>query len=282
MKSLYVIKIGGNVIDDPESLKNFLSDFAELKGHKILIHGGGKIASKLSEDLGIKPQLIQGRRVTDGESLKVVTMVYAGLINKNIVAGLQQHKCNAIGLSGADGNMIRATRRLPQKVLSSVEPARAGTDGDLGEVVDYGFVGDLDDSSVDTKAVHKLLEADFTPVFSAITHDGEGQLLNTNADTIASVLAVSMAKLYDTSLIYCFEKAGVLSDIKDEGSRISSIEPEYYNELKRQGIISDGMIPKLDNAFEAIRNGLKEVCIGKADALSQLKEKNFGTRLIIR
>ncbi len=274
MKSLYVIKIGGNVIDDPESLKNFLSDFAELKGHKILIHGGGKIASKLSEDLGIKPQLIQGRRVTDGESLKVVTMVYAGLINKNIVAGLQQHKCNAIGLSGADGNMIRATRRLPQKVLSSVE--------DLGEVVDYGFVGDLDDSSVDTKAIHKLLEADFTPVFSAITHDGEGQLLNTNADTIASVLAVSMAILYDTSLIYCFEKAGVLSDIKDEGSRISSIDPEYYNELKRQGIISDGMIPKLDNAFEAIRNGLKEVCIGKADALSQLKEKNFGTRLIIR
>lgn len=274
MKSLYVIKIGGNVIDDPESLKNFLSDFAELKGHKILIHGGGKIASKLSEDLGIKPQLIQGRRVTDGESLKVVTMVYAGLINKNIVAGLQQNKCNAIGLSGADGNMIRATRRLPQKVLSSVE--------DLGEIVDYGFVGDLDDSSVDTKAIHKLLEADFTPVFSAITHDGEGQLLNTNADTIASVLAVSMAKLYDTSLIYCFEKAGVLSDIKDEGSRISSIDPEYYNELKRQGIISDGMIPKLDNAFEAIRNGLKEVCIGKADALSQLKEKNFGTRLIIR
>ncbi len=274
MKSLYVIKIGGNVIDDPESLKNFLFDFAELKGHKILIHGGGKIASKLSEDLGIKPQLIQGRRVTDGESLKVVTMVYAGLINKNIVAGLQQHKCNAIGLSGADGNMIRATRRLPQKALSSGE--------DLGEAVDYGFVGDLDDSSVDTKAVHKLLEADFTPVFSAITHDGEGQLLNTNADTIASVLAVSMAKLYDTSLIYCFEKAGVLSDIKDEGSRISSIDPQYYSELKRQGIISDGMIPKLDNAFEAIRNGLKEVCIGKADALSQLKEKNFGTRLIIR
>ena len=274
MKSLYVIKIGGNVIDDPESLKRFLSDFAELKGHKILIHGGGKIASKLSEDLGIKPQLIQGRRVTDGESLKVVTMVYAGLINKNIVAGLQQHKCNAIGLSGADGNMIRATRRLPQKVLSSGE--------DLGEAVDYGFVGDLDGSSVDTKAVHKLLEAGFTPVFSAITHDGGGQLLNTNADTIASVLAVSMAGLYDTSLIYCFEKAGVLRDIKDEGSRISSIDPGYYNELKRQGIISDGMIPKLDNAFEAIRNGLKEVCIGKADALSQLKEKNFGTRLIIR
>lgn len=274
MKSLYVIKIGGNVIDDPESLKNFLSDFAELKGHKILIHGGGKIASKLSEDLGIKTRLIQGRRVTDGESLKVVTMVYAGLINKNIVAGLQQNKCNAIGLSGADGNMIRATRRLPQKVLSSGE--------DLGEAVDYGFVGDLDDSSVDTKAVHKLLDAGFTPVFSAITHDGEGQLLNTNADTIASVLAVSMAKLYDTSLIYCFEKAGVLSDIKDESSRISSIDPEYYNELKREGIISDGMIPKLDNAFEAIRNGLKEVCIGKADALSLLKEKNFGTRLIIR
>ena len=283
MNSLYIIKIGGNVIDDTESLKKFLSDFAELKGYKILIHGGGKIATKLSEDLGIKPQMIQGRRVTDGESLKVVTMVYAGLINKNIVAGLQQEKCNAIGLAGADGNMIRATRRLPQKVLSSGgEPARAGTDGDLGEAVDFGFVGDLDESSVDAEAIQRLLEAGFIPVFSAITHDGKGQLLNTNADTIASVLAIAMAKIYSTSLIFCFEKNGVLKDVNDEGSVIKRIDPDHYNELKQQGIISDGMIPKLDNAFEAIKKGLKEVYIGKADALPLLKEQNFGTRLIIR
>lgn len=269
MKTLFVIKIGGNVIDHPENLEKFLSDFARLEGYKILVHGGGKIASKLSLDLGIKPQLIQGRRVTDGESLKVVTMVYAGLINKNIVAGLQQDKCNAIGLSGADGNIIRARRRPPVEVA-------------LGENVDYGFVGDLNESSVDTAALGKLLESGFTPVFSAITHDGKGQLLNTNADTIASVMAVSMSKIYDTSLIYCFEKAGVLKDVNDEDTLIKSIDPHYYSELKRQEIISDGMIPKLDNAFEAINMGLKEVWIGKADALPLLKEQNFGTRLIIK
>lgn len=282
MSSLHIIKIGGNVIDTPDSLERFLTDFSELEGYKILIHGGGKIATKLSEDLGIRSQMIEGRRITNAESLRVVTMVYAGLINKNIVASLQGKNCNAIGLAGADGNMIRATRRLPQKVLSSGEPARAGTDGDLGEAVDFGFVGDLDESSVDAPAIQKLLEAGFTPVFSAITHDGNGQLLNTNADTIASVLAIAMAGLYSTSLIYCFEKSGVLRDVNDEGSVIKTIGPDYYKELKEQGIISKGMIPKLDNAFDAIQKGLKEVCIGKADALPLLKEQSFGTRLIIR
>jgi len=204
----------------------------------------------------------------------VVCMVYAGLINKNIVAGLQQHKCNAIGLSGADGNMIRATRRLPQKILSSGE--------DLAEAVDYGFVGDLDESSIDHQGLRKLLEAGFIPVFSAITHDGKGQLLNTNADTIASAISVAMSKDYETSLIFCFEKAGVLMDVEDEDSVIRSIDPHYYDELKRQGIINDGMIPKLDNAFEAINKGLKEVCIGKADALPHLNNEKFGTRLISR
>ncbi|MDP3467647.1 MAG: acetylglutamate kinase [Daejeonella sp.] len=274
MKSLKVIKIGGNVIDNPDSLQQFIADFAMLQGHKILVHGGGKIATKIAEDLGIKSKMVEGRRITDGESLKVVTMVYAGLINKNIVAGLQSENCNAIGLSGADGNMIRATRRLPQKVLSSGE--------DLGEAVDYGFVGDLDESSIDRRGLYKLLEAGFTPVFSAITHDGKGQLLNTNADTIASAISIAMSKEYETSLIFCFEKAGVLMDIEDEGSVIRSIDPHYYNELKRQGIINDGMIPKLDNAFEAINKGLKEVCIGKADALANLNNENFGTRLISR
>jgi acetylglutamate kinase len=271
MKSLYVIKVGGNVIDSPENLQSFLSDFAALKGYKILIHGGGKIATKLSLDLGMTSKLIEGRRVTDAETLKVVTMVYAGLINKNITATLQQENCNAIGLTGADGNFIRAKRRPVVTVYSEEK----GTDIH----VDYGFVGDLDDTSVDSEALNKLLESGFTPVFSAITHNGKGQLLNTNADTIASVLAVSMARLYETSLIYCFEKAGVLMDVDDERSLIRSIDLPYYNELKQQGIINEGMIPKLDNAFEAIKQGLKEVCIGKSDSLSLLNEHNFGTRL---
>lgn len=273
MKSLYVIKIGGNVIDDSSNLKKFLSDFAGLKGHKILIHGGGKIATKLASDLGIHSQMIEGRRVTDAESLKVVTMVYAGLLNKNIVAGLQQQKCNAIGLSGADGNLIRAKRRPLKEVFSA----------EMNENirVDYGFVGDLKEDSIDHQGLSKLLEAGFTPVFSAITHDGEGQLLNTNADTIASAIAIAMSANYETSLIYCFEKAGVLRDVNDEASLIKTIDPSAYHEYKRQGIISDGMIPKLDNAFDAINQGLKDVYIGKADALSQLNQQNFGTRLSI-
>jgi acetylglutamate kinase len=271
MKPLYVVKIGGNVIDNPENLKSFLSDFAALNGYKILIHGGGKIATKLSLDLGLKSRMIEGRRVTDGEALKVVTMVYAGLVNKNIVAALQNDQCNAIGLTGADGNFIRAKRRPVVKVYSEEKGTNIN--------VDYGFVGDLDENSVDSKAIFKLLEAGFTPVFSAITHDGKGQLLNTNADTIASVLAVSMSGFYETSLIYCFEKAGVLMNVEDDKSLIKSIDPPYYHELKRQGIINEGMIPKLDNAFEAIEKGLKEVCIGKSDSLTSLNEHNFGTRL---
>jgi len=273
MKSLNVIKIGGNVIDHPENLKKFLADFAGLKGYKILVHGGGKIATKLAADLGIRSQMVEGRRVTDSESLKIVTMVYAGLLNKNIVAGLQQEGCNAIGLSGADGNIIRAKRRPLKEVFSP----------EKGEniYVDYGFVGDLNEDSVDHSGLGNLLEAGFIPVFSAITHDGEGQLLNTNADTIASAIAVAMAGKYETSLIYCFEKAGVLRDVNDEDSLIKTIDPHAYSEYKRQGIISEGMIPKLDNAFEAINQGLKHVFIGKADALSQLNEHNFGTRLSI-
>ena len=271
MNILHVIKIGGNVIDDPAQLESFLSDFADLKGNKILIHGGGKIATKLSKDLGIESELIEGRRITDAETLNVVVMVYAGLINKKIVASLQKLNCNAIGLAGADGNIIRATKRPLRKVLSFGE--------DLGEAIDYGFVGDLDDSSVDAQAIYKLVQAGFTPVFSAITHDGNGQLLNTNADTIASVIAVSMSGLYTTSLVYCFEKSGVLKDVNDESSLIKNINEEEYKELKKAGVIHSGMIPKLDNAFEAIGKGLGEVCIGKADALPHLKDKTFGTRL---
>lgn len=260
-KSLYVIKIGGNVIDNSENLYHFLKDFEALDGFKILVHGGGKVATQIAGDLGIEAKLVDGRRITDIETLKVVTMVYGGLINKNIVAQLQRFGNNAIGLTGADGNFIRAKKR-PVKTI------------------DYGFVGDIDENSINPENISRLMEAGFTPVFCAITHDGEGQLLNTNADTIASALAVSLSSLYETTLIYCFEKKGVLQDIDDEDSLIREINPVHYEELKVQRIIHSGMLPKLDNAFTAISCGVKAVIIGKSDDLGQLKEnKPFGTRL---
>jgi acetylglutamate kinase len=259
--SLHIIKIGGNVIDNSENLYYFLKDFTALDGYKILVHGGGKVATQLSETMGIEPKLVDGRRITDIETLRIVTMVYGGLINKNIVAQLQRFGNNAIGLTGADGNFIR-TKKRPVKTI------------------DYGFVGDIDENSIDSQNIRKLLEADFTPVFCAITHDGDGQLLNTNADTIASALAVSLAKLYETTLIYCFEKKGVLQDINDEDSLIREIDPERYEELKKQQIIHSGMLPKLDNAFTAINCGVKAVIIGHANELGQIKQKQaFGTRL---
>src|SRR5580704_13093055 len=233
MQSLHIIKIGGNVIDNSENLYHFLKDFTALPGNKILVHGGGKVATQLSETLGIEPKLVDGRRITDIETLRVVTMVYGGLINKNIVAQLQRFGTNAIGLTGADGNFIR-TKKRPVKTI------------------DYGFVGDMDEKSIDPKSIEKLMEAGFTPVFCAITHDGEGQLLNTNADTIASALAMSLADLYETTLIYCFEKKGVLQDIDDDGSIIRELDPVRYEELKKKQIIHSGMLPKLDNAFTAI------------------------------
>lgn len=260
-KDLYVIKIGGNVIDNSENLYRFLKDFTALPGKKILVHGGGKVATQLSETLGIEPKLVDGRRITDIETLRVVTMVYSGLINKNMVAQLQRFGTNAIGLTGADGDFIRAKKR-PVKTI------------------DYGFVGDLDDNSINPKNVSRLMEAGFTPVFCALTHDGEGQLLNTNADTIASALAVALAKDYHTTLIYCFEKKGVLKDIDDEDSLINEISPRYYEELKGQKVIHSGMLPKLDNAFNAIACGVKEVIIGHARDLGTLiTELPFGTRL---
>jgi acetylglutamate kinase len=258
---LHVIKIGGNVIDNSENLHRFLKDFAALEGYKILVHGGGKVATQLSATLGIEAKLVDGRRITDIETLRVVTMVYAGLINKNIVASLQWVGCNAIGLTGADGNFIRAKKR-PVKTI------------------DYGFVGDIDEHSINPENVSKLMEAGFVPVFSALTHDGMGQLLNTNADTIASALAVALANLYETTLIYCFEKKGVLQDIDDEDSLIRDIDPVRYEELKKQQIIAGGMLPKLDNAFSAVACGVKAVIIGHADELGNINtNKTFGTRL---
>ena len=260
-QELHIIKIGGNVIDNSESLHHFLKDFTALEGYKILVHGGGKVATQLSETLGIEPKLVDGRRITDIETLRVVTMVYGGLINKNIVAQLQRFGTNSIGLTGADGNFIR-TKKRPVKTI------------------DYGFVGDIDEKSINSDSLKNLLEAGFTPVFCAITHDGEGQLLNTNADTIASALAVALSELYETTLIYCFEKKGVLHDINDEESVIRGIDPERYEELKKQQIIHSGMLPKLDNAFTAINCGVKAVIIGHSDDLGRLQKKEpFGTRL---
>jgi len=260
MKPLYVIKIGGNVIDNSENLHYFLNDFASLDGYKILIHGGGKIATDLSHTLGIEPKMVDGRRITDIETLRVVTMVYAGLINKNIVAQLQRYSCNAIGLTGADANLIRATRR-PVKDI------------------DYGFVGDLNPNSVDSQKLAALLATGVVPVFSAITHDGEGQLLNTNADTIASSIAVSMSELYKTSLVYCFEKKGVLRDVNSDDSVIREISSSEFEGLKADNVIAGGMLPKLENAFKAINSGVSEVYIGKSDELPYLNEQLFGTRL---
>lgn len=261
MKKLSVIKIGGNVIDNSEKLHQFLLDFTSIPGDKILIHGGGKIATELSASLRIEAKMVDGRRITDIETLRVVTMVYAGLINKNMVAQLQAKGCNAIGLTGADGNMIQAVKRPVKEI-------------------DYGFVGDLDASSVSTKTLDSLLKAGLVPVFCAITHDGNTQLLNTNADTIASAVAVAMSSLYETSLIYCFEKRGVMRDIDDDNSLVTEVKMEEFDTLKNEGVVSGGMIPKLHNAFEAIRSGVAAVYIGKADELPQINEGNFGTRLI--
>src|ERR1700709_355465 len=260
-QQLHIIKIGGNVIDNSENLYHFLKDFTALDGYKILVHGGGKVATQLSETLGIEPKLVDGRRITDIETLRVVTMVYGGLINKNIVAQLQRYGNNAIGLTGADGDFIR-TKKRPVKTI------------------DYGFLGDIDENSIKTQNIISLMVAGFTPVFCALTHDGEGQLLNTNADTIASALAVALSSLYETTLIYCFEKKGVLKDIDDEDSLIREISPAHYEELKTQRIIHSGMLPKLDNAFTAISCGVKAVIIGHSDDLGKLKNKEpFGTFL---
>ncbi|WP_370632811.1 acetylglutamate kinase [Pedobacter sp. MC2016-14] len=262
MKSqLTVIKIGGNVIDNSEKLHQFLLDFTALPGQKILIHGGGKIATELGLSLGIEAKMVEGRRITDIETLRIVTMVYAGLINKNMVAQLQAKGCNAIGLTGADGNIVKAVKR-PVKDI------------------DYGFVGDLDVSSVSSATLGQLLNAGLVPVLCAITHDGDTQLLNTNADTIASAVAVAMSDLYDTRLVYCFEKKGVLSDVDDDSSLVPEIRMNEFEGLKAEGVVSGGMIPKLHNAFEAIKSGVTEVYIGKADELVQINEGGFGTRLI--
>ena len=264
---LSIIKIGGNIIDDENRLAAFLDAFAALPGKKILVHGGGLLATRVAEGLGIRQQLVDGRRITDAETLNVVTMVYAGAINKNIVARLQARNCPAIGLTGADGNAILSHKRTHPTLDAPPHPT-----------IDYGYVGDVD--SVSTPLLAHLLLLDQVLVFAPITHDGKGQLLNTNADTIAQELAGALSADFDVTLIYSFEKAGVLLDPQDEDSVIPCITPSSYQDLKTRNIIFAGMIPKLDNAFTAVHNGVKKVIIGKAEQLPRLLTGETGTTIL--
>lgn len=261
MKKLHVIKIGGNVIDDPKQLGAFLKDFSAIKELKILVHGGGKLATEMATNLGIKQTMIDGRRVTDAETLKVAVMVYAGLINKTIVAKLQAEQCNAMGFCGADGNLIRSKKREHPEI-------------------DFGFVGDIIPDGIDAKQFEKLLNAGIVLVMAPITHDGMGNLLNTNADTMATKIASALTVAFDATLTFCFEKNGVLKDIENDESFISSLNKENYLKLKSEGIISKGMIPKLDNAFDAIENGVKHVAICHAQNISSVTTQIKGTQLI--
>jgi acetylglutamate kinase len=249
MNKLYVIKIGGNILDDEPALQSFLKDFALIQAPKILIHGGGTIATKIGDQLGIESKYAKGRRITDAPTLGLVTMVYGGLLNKQLVAQLQQHGCNAMGFTGADGNLIKAVRR----------PVRD---------IDYGFVGDITPESVNSSLLYFLLKQNVIPIFAPLTHN-EGTLLNTNADTIASVISISLSKHFDVRLIYCFEKKGVLKDVSDEGSVIHSLDKVLYSKYLQEGSFHDGILPKLENAFTAIDSGVKEVLIGDAKNLSR-------------
>ena len=258
MESLKIIKIGGNIVDNPAALDKFLGEFAALEGAKILIHGGGKIATKISAALDIETTMIEGRRVTDRETLGVVTMVYCGLINKKIVAKSFSLGAKAWGVCGADANLIPATKRIA---------------GD----VDYGFVGDVVVEHINTEAFESILKLGYNPIVAPITMDADGQLLNTNADTIAQSIAVAMSKKYEVELIYIFEKAGVLMDIEDQDSLIETITKQSYQTLKSKGIVTDGMLPKLDNAYLAIEAGVREVVI--CNSLATTNGKLGGTTI---
>ena len=258
MNELLIIKIGGQVIDDPQTLDRFLKELAGIETPCILIHGGGKLATRLCERLGIEAKMIEGRRITDAATLEIVTMVYGGLINKQIVAALQARGKNAIGLTGADGDLIRSKKRVHA-------------------TIDYGFVGDITQVNID--AFEKIIGHGQIPVIAPLTHDGNGQILNTNADTMAQSVAVALSRTFQTTLVFGFEKAGVLRDRSDESSVISRMSRSEYKTLKEKGTVNEGMIPKLDNAFQAIDAGVSRVVIGKADRLSELLNGNSGTTL---
>lgn len=255
MKKLTIIKVGGKIVEDPQILQDFLQDFAKIEGLKVLIHGGGRSATQLSSRLGIESKMVNGRRVTDEETLKVVTMVYAGLVNKNIVAKLQALDVNALGLTGADLNYMRSEKRP------------------VGEV-DYGFVGDV--KEVQSSILANLIELGVVPVLAPLTHDKQGNMLNTNADTIAGEAAKALAKYFEVTLMFCFEKRGVLTDADNDNSVISEITRDSFAKYVTDGIIQRGMIPKLENAYEAIDAGVKEVIITQASNILT----GEGTRVI--
>ena len=259
MDKLFIIKIGGNILDDTNAQQLFLQKFAAVDSLKILVHGGGKIATSIGKQLGIEPNYINGRRITDEATIDLVTMVYGGLINKKLVAALQAMHCNAIGLTGADANIITAAKRPVAEI-------------------DYGFAGDISSSQLAVDSLQMFLDNNLVPVVAPLTHDGKGQLLNTNADTIASTLAIALSKQYDVRLIYCFEKKGVLENIEDETSVITLINKEKYLQLLQDKKLADGILPKIDNAFAAINSGVKEVLIGDAnDLLQNIKGHTIGT-----
>jgi acetylglutamate kinase len=257
MERLTIVKVGGKVVEEKDSLEQLLAQFSQIRGKRILVHGGGRLATSLAEKLGIETKMIEGRRITDAATLEVVTMVYAGLVNKNIVAGLQAKGCNAIGLTGADLNVIRAVKR-PVKTI------------------DYGYVGDI--MGVNTSELRILLNEEVVPVMAPITHDGHGQLLNTNADTIAADLAIELSNYYTVNLFYCFEKKGVLLNPEDENSVISELTYDRFKELQLDGVITEGMIPKLDNGFGAMKNGVSQVLITNPFLIAMGR----GTRLSLK
>ncbi|WP_136669134.1 acetylglutamate kinase [Flavobacterium sp. H122] len=256
---VHVIKIGGNIIDDTVKLDAFLNRFAKLEGPKILIHGGGKLATSLAKDLNIEQQIIDGRRITDTETLKVTAMVYAGLVNKTIVAKLQAKSCNAIGLSGVDGNIIQSVKRNHP-------------------TIDYGWVGDVE--SINAKFLQNLIDNGIVPVISPITHDGKGNLLNTNADTIATEVAMALAETNEVNLRFCFEKLGVLTNPDLDSSWLRVLDKTEYDYLKEGQIISKGMLPKLENAFRASESKVTKVEICHADYASEQGESFIGTQII--
>lgn len=256
MKKLTVIKVGGGVLENPTEMEEFLNQFAAIDGRKVLVHGGGREANKMMERLGIQTKMVNGRRITDTQTLDVVTMVYGGLINKRTIAALQVRGCNAIGLTGADAGFIIANKRSVKDI-------------------DYGFVGDIE--KVNSAILEQFLNLGLTPVIAPLTFDTNGSMLNTNADTIASEVAISLSDVYEVSLVYCFEKAGVLSNPNDDSSVIEDISLKTFIELKNKGIITDGMIPKLDNCFHALEKGVTEVWITNAKAANTKQ----GTKLTI-
>ena len=246
-EKITIVKVGGAVVEDELQLSQLLCDFSAIEGRKVLVHGGGRKATKMAERLGIETQMVNGRRITDSDMLEVVTMVYGGLVNKNLVARLQANGVNAIGLTGADADVIRSHKR----------PLKDG--------IDYGWVGDVD--NVAYKTLSHLIEAGITPVMAPLTHDGEGHILNTNADTIASETAKALAKDYDVTLIFSFEKKGVLSNPDDDDSVIPTITRTLYNQYKADGTISGGMLPKIENALSAVDAGVSRVIITLATAI---------------